>query len=147
MPWNAEAMNKIYQAVVRAHAGAVPVRIGFGYGHSTIGTNRRLVMPQGVRTFGRTVADKVPVEPSDHRVGVLRLDREDGAPLAIVVHYACHPVVLMTPETTEFSADYVGEMRKDASARIPGHPEILFWQGAAGDQNMRDRITGSGEPE
>ena len=147
MPWNAEAMGKIYRAIVKAHAGAVPVRMGFGYGESTIGTNRRLVTPQGVRTLGRTVAEKVPVEPSDHRVGVLRLDREDGTPLAIVVHYACHPVVLMTPVTTEFSADYVGEMRKDASARIPGHPEILFWQGAAGDQNMRNRITGSGEAE
>lgn len=53
----------------------------------------------------------------------------------------------MTPVTTEFSADYVGEMRKSASARIPGHPEILFLQGAAGDQNMRGRITGAGEAE
>jgi hypothetical protein len=147
MPWNTEAMNKIYAAIIEAHAGAVPVRIGFGYGQSTIGTNRRLVTPKGVRTLGRTVADKVPVEPSDHRVGVLRIDRQDGTPLAVVVHYACHPVVLMTPQTTQFSADYVGEMRKDVTARIPGHPEVLFWQGAAGDQNMRDRITGTGEPE
>jgi hypothetical protein len=38
-------------------------------------------------------------------------------------------------------------MRKSASARIPGNPEILFWQGAAGDQNMRGRITGGGEAE
>jgi neutral ceramidase len=76
MPWNAEAMGKVYQAIMKAHASAVPVRMGFGYGESTIGTNRRLVTPQGVRTLGRTVADKVPVEPSDHRVGVLRLDRE-----------------------------------------------------------------------
>jgi hypothetical protein len=77
----------------------------------------------------------------------LRIDRQDGTPLAVVVHYACHPVVLMTTQTTEFSADYVGEMRKDVTSRIPGHPEVLFWQGAAGDQNMRDRITGTGEPE
>jgi len=147
MPWNVEAMNKIYDAIMNAHASAVPVRIGFGYGQSTIGTNRREVTAAGVRTLGRTVADKHPVEPSDHRVGILRIDREDGTTLAVVVHYACHPVVLMTPETTEFSADYVGEMRKSASARIPGHPEILFWQGAAGDQNMRGRITGAGEAE
>jgi neutral ceramidase len=147
MPWNTEAMNKIYDAIMKAHASAVPVRTDFGYGQSTIGTNRREVTPAGVRTLGRTVADKHAVEPSDHRVGILRIDREDGTTLAVIVHYACHPVVLMTPVTTEFSADYVGEMRKSASSRIPGHPEILFWQGAAGDQNMRGRITGAGEAE
>jgi len=147
MPWNDESMEKIYRAILQAHANVASVRIGFGYGTSTIGTNRRLVTPKGVRTLGRTVPDKVPVEPSDPRVGVLRIDREDGTPLAVAVHYACHPVALMTPETTEFSADYVGEMRKEVSARIPGNPDVLFWQGAAGDQNLRSRITGSGESE
>jgi len=147
MPWNAETMEKIYQAVLKAHSSAVPVLIGFGYGESTIGTNRRLVTPQGVKTLGRTSPDKIPVEPSDRRVGVLRLDREDGTPLAVVVHYACHPVTLMTNDATDFSADYVGEMRTDAAARIPGHPEVLFLQGAAGDINLRDKITGSGEQE
>lgn len=90
MSWNAEAMNKIYDAILKAHASAVPVRTGFGYGQSTIGTNRREVTPAGVRTLGRTVADKHAVEPSDHRVGILRIDREDGTTLAVIVHYACH---------------------------------------------------------
>jgi len=147
MPWNAESMEKTYRAILEAHAGAVPVLVGIGYGESTIGTNRRRVTAQGVKTLGRASPDKIPVEPSDRRVGVLRLDREDGTPLAIAVHYACHPVALMANDATAFSADYVGEMAKDVAARMPENPEVLFWQGAAGDINLRNTIRGSGEPE
>lgn len=145
--WTTPAMDKVYAAILAAHRSAEPVRMTTGYGSSTLGTNRRLVKPDGVVMYGRTSPNKPAVEPSDHRVGVLRVDRLDGTALAIVVHYACHPVTLMDGKSVSFSADYVGEMENETSQRVPGHPEVLFWQGAAGDQNLRDRVLGSGEPE
>jgi hypothetical protein len=146
-PWTATAMNAIYSAVLEAHQKAVPVRVSLGYGFSTIGTNRRWVTLEGVKTLGRNDPNKKAVEPSDRRVGVLRVDRQDGTALAVVVHYACHPVALMANDSVAFSADYVGEMEREVAARLPGNPEVLFWQGAAGDINMRNTIVGSGEAE
>ena len=145
--WTATAMNAIYHAILEAHQKAVPVRVSLGYGFSTIGTNRRWVTPEGVKTLGRNDPNKHPVEPSDRRVGVLRVERADGTPLAVVVHYACHPVSLMANDSVAYSADYVGEMEREVTAHLPGNPEVLFWQGAAGDINMRNTITGSGEGE
>ncbi len=146
-PWTFPAMDKIYFAILQAHRDAVPVRIRVGYGSSNIGTNRRLVKPGGVETLGRGSPNKPDVQPSDHRVGVLRVDRLDGSALAVVVHYACHPVALMADDSVSFSADYVGEMENEVARRVLGAPEVLFWQGASGDINLRDSITGSGEPE
>ena len=38
---------------------------------------------------------KIPTTfPVDPTVGVIRFDRADGKPLAILVHYSCHPVIL-----------------------------------------------------
>ncbi|HWB83841.1 MAG TPA: hypothetical protein VG675_06855 [Bryobacteraceae bacterium] len=146
-PWMATAMEQVYSAILQAHRDAVPVRLSLGYGESTIGTNRRWVTPEGVKTLGRNSPNKQAVEPSDRRVGVLRVDRQDGSALAAVVHYACHPVALMANDSVAYSADYVGEMEREVAERLPGHPEVLFWQGAAGDINMRNTIEGSGEPE
>ena len=146
-PWTFLAMDKIYFAILAAHRDAVPVRIRTGYGSSNIATNRRLVKPDGVVTLGRGYPNKPDVQPSDHRVGVLRVDRLDGSALAVVVHYACHPVALMADDSVSFSADYAGEMENEVARRVAGAPEVLFWQGAAGDINLRDSITGSGEPE
>lgn len=146
-PWTRTAMNAVYSAILEAHRKTVPVHVSLGYGFSTIGTNRRWVTPDGVKTLGRNDLEKHPVEPSDRRVGVLRIDRQDGTPLVVIVHYACHPVVLMADDSVEYSADYVGEMEREVAARLSGNPEVLFWQGAAGDINMRNTITGSGEAE
>jgi len=146
-PWTGTALEKVYQTVLEAHRDAVPVRIGVGYGQAAIGTNRRLVTPHGVQTLWRNFPGKGLNEPIDRRVGVLRLERETGGTLALIVHYACHPVTLCADDSTQFSADYVGEMAQAVSARAAGHPAVLFWQGAAGDINLRDTIRGSGEEE
>ena len=65
MPWNTEAMNKIYDAIMKAHASAGPVRIGFGYGQSTIGTNRREVTPA---VSGRWAAPSPTNTPSTRAI-------------------------------------------------------------------------------
>ena len=63
--------------------------------------------------------------PVDPTVGVIRIDRGDGTPLAILVNYACHPVVF-GPDNLDYSADYPSEMmticpfRGDASSSRSG---------------------------
>jgi hypothetical protein len=63
---------------------------------------------------------------------VIRFDKMDGSPLAILVHYSCHPVVL-GPDNLDYSPDYPGEMRKYVEQNAGGL--AFFLQGAPGDIN------------
>ena len=57
----------------------------------------------------------------------------DGSPIAVLVNYACHAVVL-GPENLQYSADYPGEMARTVEAAYPG-AVCLFVQGGAGNIN------------
>jgi len=65
-------------------------RIGGGRGDAVIGFNRRK-----------------RENSIDSEVGVIRVDDNEGNPLAVVVNYPCHAVVL-GPENLLISADYPG---------------------------------------
>ena len=72
--------------------------------------------------------------PVDPTVGVIRVDRADsGAPLAVLVHYACHPVIF-GPDNLDYSADYPHQMRLGVEEAMPGSM-AFFLQGAPGDIN------------
>ncbi len=102
-----------------------PVRVGASVGSSDLGVNRRERAPDG-----RTILGWNPEEYCDRDVGVLRVDRDDGSPLAIVVNYACHPVVV-GPEDLAVNPDFPGPMR-DFVERATG-ATCLFLQGAGGN--------------
>ncbi|HKO23713.1 MAG TPA: hypothetical protein VJY65_03125, partial [Chloroflexota bacterium] len=70
--------------------------------------------------------------PIDPEVIVLRVEAEAGTPVATLVNYACHPVVL-GPRSLSISADYVGAMRRVVT-QATGAP-CLFVQGACADIN------------
>jgi hypothetical protein len=110
-----------------AHDRLAPARLGFGSGKSYIGLNRRLTRPDGV-----TIIDANPQGPMDEEVGVLRVDTQDGQPLAILVNYACHPVVLGNGSNV-ISADWVGAMRRMVEKVTSA--QVLFVQGASADIN------------
>jgi hypothetical protein len=95
-------------ASVRAAASLAPVRVAAGTGSSDIGINRDLQLPDG-----RIVVGCNPDGFCDRDVVVLRIDREDGQPLACVVNYACHPTVL-GPGNKLTSPDYPGHTRRNA---------------------------------
>ena len=110
-----------------------PVRIGTGWGVAYLGHNRRAIMLDGQpRMFWRDET-LLPSSPVDPTVGVIRLDRRDGTPLAILVNYACHPVVL-GPDNLSYSADYPGVMRDTIEDSLKGST-AFFLQGAPGDIN------------
>jgi neutral ceramidase len=129
------AVPRIEGAIRSAAAAMVPVQIGNGWGQTYIGFNRRYIETDGaVQMFWRNEPKISTTFPVDPTVGVIRIDRRDGTPLAILVNYACHPVVL-GPDNFDYSADYPGEMRRTIENAM-GHDSMAFFlQGAPGDIN------------
>ncbi len=132
--WEQSALEKISGALEDAKKRLAPARIGTGFGQTHIGHNRRWVNPDGsVKMFWRN-ATRIPTSPVDPTVGVIRLDGADGSPIAILVNYACHPVVF-GPDNLRYSADYPGAMAKYVEESFANKPICIFLQGAPGDIN------------
>ncbi len=138
--WETAALSKIDQAIHEAQQRAVPVRMGVGYGEATIGYNRRLPNPDGTVTMLWQNPAKTPTSPVDPVISVLRIDRMDGQPLAILVNYSTHPVTF-GPDMLKFSADFPGVMCKVVEQAFDGKPLAFFVQGAPGDINVYDATT------
>jgi len=129
------AVPRIENAIREAAKNMAPARIGNGWGQTEIGFNRRYVEMDGaVRMFWRNEVKVTTTFPVDPTVGVIRIDRSDGTPLAILVNYACHPVVL-GPDNLNYSADFPGEMRRYVEHEMGSGTMAFFLQGAPGDIN------------
>jgi neutral ceramidase len=129
------AVPRITGAIRAAAAATVPVAIGNGWGQTYIGFNRRYVETNGdIKMFWRNEMKISTTFPVDPTVGVIRIDHRDGTPLAILVNYACHPVVL-GPDNFSYSADYPGEMRRTVEQAMLHDSMAFFLQGAPGDIN------------
>jgi len=133
---NAPYMPPIERAIgdcIEEAAGKLqPVRIGLGRTEVDVAHNRRLISEDGrCRMLWRN-EERRPTSPVDREMGIVRIDRLDGQPLAILVNFACHPVV-MGPSNLEYSADYCGEMARIVKEQTGA--ECLFLQGGAGNIN------------
>ena len=138
--WESADLEKISKAIQEAASHLVPARLGTGYGETTIGYNRRRVNPDGTVTMFWSNPTKVPTAPVDRIVSVLRVDSEDGTPLAILVNYACHPVIFGA-DNLQYSADYPGVMTQTVEKAFDGKPLCMFLQGAPGDINVYNATT------
>lgn len=138
--WETAALEKIRQAIREARQHTVPVRIGVGYGEAYIGYNRVRINSTGPVTMLWNNPSRAPTWPVDPTVAVLRIDRTNGQPLAILVNYAAHPVTFGS-DMLKFSADFPGVMCKVAEEAFDGKPLAFFVQGAAGDINVYDAST------
>jgi len=138
--WETAALEKIAKAIEEARLRAVEARLGTGYGVAYIGYNRIRVNPDGKVTMFWTNPTREPTAPVDPTVSVLRVDTADGKPLAILVNYACHPVVF-GPDNLQYSADFPGVMVKNVEEAFGGGPLCFFLQGAPGDINVYDATT------
>ncbi len=131
-PWVPQLERLIAEAVLEADSRLGPATIGAGQGHVEEGHNRRLVNADGSVTMLWGNRDRRPTSPVDYSLGVIAVNHADGRPLATLVNYACHPVVL-GPENLEISADWPGAMMAFLEDRVGG--QAMFLQGAAGDIN------------
>lgn len=129
--WQSAAVGKIARAVHEACSRAVEARVGTGYGTIDIGHNRRRINPDGSVTMFFANPNRIPTFPVDPTVSVLRVDAADG-PLAILVNYACHPVVIMG-KLAKYSADFPGVACATVERAFEGPPMCMFLQGAAGN--------------
>ncbi|PYX28451.1 MAG: hypothetical protein DMG77_15780 [Acidobacteria bacterium] len=132
--WEIEILNKIAATVHEASGRLVEAHLGTGYGSVYIGYNRRVVSSDGRVTMLWSNPGMEPTSPLDPRVSVLRVDDTGGKPLAILVNYACHPVVLGA-DNTKYSADFVAVMASTVEAALEGSPICFFLQGGDGDIN------------
>lgn len=128
------------QAVKEAIAAMVPVRVGTGRGHEDrIMENRRLKMKDGSEVDMRRAysmpkdEDVEAVGPIDPEIGLLRLDRTDGTPLALLYNFACHPI--HTVPSGGNTADFPGFASKAIEQNLGENVMAFFVQGCAGDIN------------
>jgi neutral ceramidase len=129
------AVPRVAGAIETAARSMVDARIGNGWGQIYLGFNRRYLLPDGsVQMLWRNETKISTTFPVDPTVGVIRIDRADGTPLAVLVNYACHPVVL-GPENLNYSADYPSEMRRYVEQEMGSGVMAFFLQGAPGDIN------------
>ncbi len=124
--------SRIVSAVVEAAQNLERVRIGVAYGKADLCHNRRKVHDDGTVEMLWANRQGTPTSPVDHQVAVAAFDTVGGEPMATLVSFACHPVVL-GPENLEISADYPGIMADRVQSSGGGIP--LYLPAAAGDIN------------
>ncbi|MBZ5595148.1 MAG: neutral/alkaline non-lysosomal ceramidase N-terminal domain-containing protein [Acidobacteriia bacterium] len=149
-------------AAIQAVANLQPASIAAGTGHSHIAMNRRHVVPADVdssltfdendvsQSFGKFKTDKLvaihefggvmrlganPAGPIDDDVQIVRVDKTDGKPLAVMIHYACHGTSL-GGRNSKISGEWMGRMQEYVEKQFPG-VGVIYLQGAAGDINPR----------
>ena len=136
----ADLLTPVLAAVREASSQMAPSRAGMGVAYETrISENRRVTLHDGSEADMRRAysmpkdGDVARTGPIDPEVGILKIERHDGTPLAVVYNFACHPI--MNPPSKGNSADFPGF----SSALIEetlGHGAMAFFvQGCAGDIN------------
>lgn len=138
--WESQALGRIQQAIASAAARLTDAKLGSGFGIAYVGHNRLKLGPDDSVTWLDRNPNKVPTSPFDPTVAVLRVDSADGVPLAVLVNYACHPVVF-GPDNRQFSADYVAAMVRTVQSALGPQVITLFVQGGAGDINPYYAVT------
>lgn len=130
----------VVQAVRAAAKELEPVRVGVGTAvEKRISENRRVYLKDGSqvdmrRAYSFAWDEEIDrVGPIDPQVGLVRLDRANGRPLAILYHFACHPI--MNPPSKGSSADFPG-VASELIERAYGEGTLAFFlQGCGGDIN------------
>jgi hypothetical protein len=128
--------DQIAVAVALAAAHTRPATLAAGAGSVTIAAENR-------RYTDREKNQQPPFanDPSrlDPELGVLRFDdAETGRPIAVVMNYGLHPVVLINNPLV--SADFVGWAERDLEERLTdpetgAAPMGIWFTGAQGDQD------------
>jgi hypothetical protein len=126
---NAPLDDVIADAVRQAASKLQPARMGFGTGLSYLNVNRDVISPK-TRLWTQ---DSNLNAPSDKTVAVMKFEGLDGAPIAIYMNYAMHPVNLYLGGIT--SADFPGAMSRFIEQIYGDKAVVEFTNGAEGDQN------------
>ncbi|MBL7189943.1 MAG: neutral/alkaline non-lysosomal ceramidase N-terminal domain-containing protein [Phycisphaerae bacterium] len=135
-PWLPTLEKNIYDVINIAASSKSPVTVEIGHGSADISYDRRVVNPDGTVKMLWSNPDRRENTPVDQTVGVVGFKGMDGRWIAILVHYACHPVVF-EGSNLKYSAEFPGVMRKYVEKHLGG--TCLYLQGACGEINPYDR--------
>ncbi len=138
--WERDALQGIESAIGKAVANLRDARLGVGTGSVYIGHNRLPLRSDGTFGWFERNPTMIPTAPVDPTVTVLRVDGSDGQPIAILVNYACHPVVLGS-DNRQYSADFPAAMNRVVEEAFSGRAMSFFLQGAPGDINPYHAVT------
>ncbi len=131
--------ERTVRAVKEASDNMVPVLIGTGAGYENrITMNRRIVLENGkewtIRRATPEPREEIIVkiaEPFDPEIGILRIDKTDGSPLAVLYNFACHNYTGVPNRGV--TAGFSGFSSKVIEENIGNGAVALFQQGFAGD--------------
>jgi len=121
-PW---LEQKLLEGIKEAKQKLAPAKLGVGWGFSQASINRRAIDSDGTASLGLN-----PDGPVDRRIGLIRIDKEDGSPLALIANYPIHGTVL-GPPNLKFSGDAPGVVSEYVEEKA-GAP-MLFINGAEGN--------------
>jgi neutral ceramidase len=117
--------KKLIDGVAEARQKLAPAKLGVGWGMAQANINRRAKGVDGKAFLGMD-----PDGPVDRRIGLIRLDKADGTPIALISNYAIHGTV-MGGENLLISGDAPGVVAEYVEEKL-GIP-LLFINGAAGN--------------
>jgi len=133
-----EVIKSTFDAVNEALQNLIPVKIGSGAGYEDrISINRTLTLKSGkhwtIRHANPCPPDEevVGVGPLDPEIGIIRVDRLDGTPLALVYNFAIH--LLFPNPQSSVSAMIPGVASGIIEEHLGNGALAFFLQGAAGD--------------
>lgn len=117
--------QKLIDGIKQAKKQLAAARLGVGWGFSQANINRRAVDIDGEASLGLN-----PDGPVDRRIGLLRIEKEDGTVMALIANYPIHGTVL-GGENLLISGDAPGIVSAYVEEKI-GAP-LIFINGAAGN--------------
>jgi lysophospholipase L1-like esterase len=116
--------NRMINGIRQAQKDLKPAKLGVGWGYSQANINRRAKDIDDVAFLGMD-----PDGATDRKIGIIRLDKVDGSPLAIIANYPIHGTCL--GGTAYISGDVPGVVSEYVQQQL-GVP-CLFINGAAGN--------------
>ncbi len=129
-PWSKTVDSRLLEAIEQAKKETFPAFFAASESRIQLGYNRLVRRGDYAETYFEN-PERIPYGSVDPAVGVLRITDAVGKVRAVLVNYACHPVVL-GPRNREISADYPGVMRQMVESSVGGDSQCIFLQGAAG---------------
>jgi neutral ceramidase len=127
--WDREYTQHIKSTLIAAVEQAAqklePARLQTGVGTSNANINRRARDVDGKVSLGLN-----PDGPVDRQIGLIRIERADGSPIALIANYAIHGTVL-SGKSEAISGDAPGIVSAYVEQKL-GVP-VLFVNGAAGN--------------
>jgi len=144
-PWLQWIEDQAAEQVAAAYASMVPVQIGAG---SMQYPSSKTIRPAGRNRWyraqqnSRLCDSEHGVEKLDPTLGVIALKTMTGAPLALLMNYAEHPVLqkrCTSGDFPSFASDYV--------ETVGGYPVGMYINGAGGDINPQPGDLDDPHPE